>query len=201
MSAFEYSRWDTHPTTSLLDLEGCYEDMLSASDFFDRFVEEFSSRDYVLLDALATAAVVRYGRSFGPGIRHQLNIGQLPDATAEDLALHGDLLAIRNKHSAHPINMQETHSVLVGHSANENGQQVTVVSSSTLVATAISVDLAKQASQLCLRWTDWLSGEKQRECTRLLETARNLSNTEIAALPKGPVDVSRNLHRGRRQRR
>jgi hypothetical protein len=201
MSTLEYSRWDIHPTTSLLDLEGCYEDMLSASDLFERFCAEFSSRDFVLLDALATAAVIRYGRSFGSGVRPRLDIANLPEVSKEDMSLHRDILAIRNKHSAHPVNLQETHAVMVGHRAIAQGREVTVVSSSTLVATAVSVDLADQANRLCLRWADWLDAERKTESDRLLVHAQSLSDSELVALPKGPIDINLDPHQHRRQRR
>ena len=201
MSSIEYLRWDSHPPTSLLDLEGCAEDMLSASEFFDRFVEAFSGNDYTLLDALATAAVIRYGRSFGPGIRAQLDIDRLPATTLEELELHRHVLAVRSKYAAHPVNMQETHSVTLAVRRANDGLEVTAVSSQTLVATGISVDLAKAASQLCLRWFDWLNEQKQTECRRLLEVAERIGQSELASWATGPVDVSRDPHKNRRQRR
>lgn len=201
MSSVKYLRWDDHPQTSLLDLAGCAEDMLSASDFFKMFVDKSYERDCTLLDALATAAVIRYGRSFGPGVRARLDIRQLPSATPEELELHRHIIAVRNRHAAHPVNMQETHSVTVSVRQGDAGLQVTSVSSQTLVGTSISVDLARAARQLCLRWFGSLNDQKQAECRRLLAEAEKLSQTELASLPAGPIDVSQDPHTNRRQRR
>lgn len=174
---------------------------MSASEFFDRFVEAVTTKDYALLDAFATAAVIRYGRSFGPGVRAQLDIRDLPATTPRELELHRHILAVRSKYAAHPVNMQETHSVTVAVRRANESLEVTAVSSQTLSAIGISVDLAKAASQLCLRWRDWLNEQKQIECRRLLEIAKKLGQSELASLPAGPVDVSRDPHKTRRQRR
>jgi len=202
MSALEYSRWSPAGATSLVDLEGQYEDMLSASDFFERFRNDFCSDDYVLLDALATSAVIRYGRCFGPGIRSRLRITQLSDLSAREQVLHELLLATRNKHAAHPVNEQETHAVYVGHSESLGGERkVTSITSGTLVATAISMDLAEESNQLCLRWVDWLDQQRELERQRLLPEAQRLTAAQLLALPRGPTDVSRDPHSVRVQRK
>ncbi len=193
MSSLLYSRWRPTVETSLIDVEGQYEDMWNAYDFFDRFIKEFNSKDFLLLDALASAAVIRYGRSFGPGVRARLNIEGLPDVTVAELELHTDLIEIRSKHVAHPVNRQETHAVYVGHSESGIGErQVTCVSSGTLTATAISIDVASAAQKLCMRWVEWLNQRRGEETERLIVVARELTTTEILALPTGPEQLNPN---------
>ncbi len=139
MTTLEYGRWNPSFKTTLEALEGQVRDIWDARDFFGAFVEMFEQKAFVLQDAVATATVIRYGRSFGQGRRPKLKIEQLPDLTAKEEALHNKIIAVRNKHVAHPVNMQKTHGSYISYQLDPNSNAVTtVVSTGTLANIALS---------------------------------------------------------------
>jgi len=192
MVTLQYSRWDTPEGILLRDVEGQYEDIQSARSLLVRFLIEVRNRDFVLVDALATASVVRYARAFATGIRQKIRLADIPGLTPEQHNLHAEVLAIRSRYSAHAVNMQETNSIYVGHVATPDGNPtVTSVSSGTLTTIAISVDQAVRLEALCSLLLSHLNGVRTIESARLLELAlKNLSPDQIRALPVGPVPTS-----------
>lgn len=144
----------------------------------------------MILDALASSAVIRYARPFSNGKRQRLTIKDLSLITKEDKQLHDFLLIVRNKHIAHPVNMQETHSVQIGYTTDELGNEyVTSVSTASAYQIPFSVEQTKQAKDLCLKWMRYLHETRQKECSDLLAIAKKLTPCEILDLPKGTFEV------------
>ncbi len=110
-----YRRWNPPVETRLPDIHGWLEDIHSAHELASRLSQEVSAEnpDPVLLDALSTAALVRYSRCFTTGIRARLSIEELSTASPTDIDLHERIRGIRDWHIAHPVNEQEVHALYV----------------------------------------------------------------------------------------
>lgn len=200
MTTLEYGRWNPPFETTLKALEGQFQDIWDARDFFKAFVEVSEQKAFILQDAVVTAAVIRYGRSFGQGMRPKLKIEQLPNLTAKEEALHNKIIAVRNKYVAHPVNMQETHSIYIGYQVDPNSNAVaTVVSTGTLANIALSLTDALNSIELCSRWLAWLHEENLNEGKRLLEHAKRMTSSELLALPKGPMPTEEDPEKKRRR--
>jgi tRNA threonylcarbamoyladenosine modification (KEOPS) complex Pcc1 subunit len=191
LSEVFYGRWNPPGATTLPELEGCFNDMWAARDFCDRLaaVANSSAHDYVLMDALETAALVRYCRCFTSGKRLRLNLNGGPPLTAQEVQFHERVCVVRDKHVAHPVNLLETQSVYLGIQVAPQGQpRATVVSSGTRTGLSLSASDASALAALCARWLAWLRDAMNAECSRLLPLAQALSAEQLLALPQGPVE-------------
>ena len=191
MSELFYGRWNPPGATTLPDLEGCFNDMWAARDFCARLegLASLAGQDYVLLDALETAALVRYCRCFTTGKRLRLRLEGGPQLTAEESRLHERISAVRDKHVAHPVNRLETQSVYVGFQVGPRGQAcATAVSTGTRSGLSLSACEASALAALCAKWMEWLRDEMNSEGSRLLPLAQAMSAEQLLALPRGPVE-------------
>jgi hypothetical protein len=98
---------------SLADMDGVARDLQFVADACNRLLELLAenSTDLTTLEALQSAAMVRYGRCFKTGIRTAFKIptewfDDLPD---ELKAVHQDTLTLRDKHLAHAVNDWDNH--------------------------------------------------------------------------------------------
>jgi hypothetical protein len=104
------------PETQLLsDLYGVIKDLASVSEFCQRLVDAFDvdSPDLHLLDALATACVVRYCRCFEGGVRTKLDPDSVRAVDPRFAEFHDYLFALRQKHLSHSVNEFEANCVAV----------------------------------------------------------------------------------------
>jgi len=188
MSSLTYARWNPPVSSDLADLEGAWHDLFSARDFIARLEEGLlaSSRDYTLLDALATAALTRYARSFTTGVRGRLDASKNAALCATEQTLHERLLAIRDKHIAHPVNCFETHAIYVGFCLDEaSTARATVVSTGTRTSIGVTVEDIAGLKTLCQKWLNHVGELMRIEEARLLAYARQLTPSELLALPHG----------------
>ena len=192
MSSAEYFRWTPAPPTTLADIEGLRRDIWDARDFFGRLKDSAGSADYLTLDALASAAVIRYCRAFGSGSRTlRLNIDNLPDVSAEERATHEYIRDVRDKHVAHAVNAMETNDIYVCVALDSDGNpMVTAVSSGTATGIPLVAEVYERAHTLCGRWLGYLHETSLEESARLLPIARQLSREELSVLPRGPIEPS-----------
>lgn len=95
------------------DLVGVEYDFISARLLCEQLKNTFSTiscpERHVLLDALSTAAVVRYARPFGSGKREKLDKSIVPQHL---LSEHEWFIDLRNKHVAHSVNAYEENSLV-----------------------------------------------------------------------------------------
>lgn len=195
MSTLTYARWMPPVATTLLELEGCIADFWSAIDFAARLDAAMVSKpiDYVLLDAFSTALIVRYSRSFKQGKRARLEVTPDLRLTDEERRIHERVLAIRDKHTSHPVNRFETQAVYVGFDPSAGDQaNVTAVSSGTRTQIPLTVEEVRIVSSLCRKWYAKHRDEQVAECQRLLALAQLLSAGELSRLPVGPVEPNLN---------
>lgn len=90
----------------LADLYGIEYDLSTASYLCAKSIElsRPQQRDYLMEEALVSAAVVRYGRCFSSGARLGLSRKDIEELDPADLAAHDYFKALRDKFVAHSVN-------------------------------------------------------------------------------------------------
>ena len=196
-------RWKPPIKTLVADIHGWLEDMYSTRQFVHRLIQtlDHPTADPVIIDALSSAALVRYSRCFTTGIRKQLSINQLTSASIADAAIHDRLRGVRDWHLAHPVNEQEVHAlyVILDEAPNATGGAVGFSSFSS-ADLALRPEEAHAALQLCDKWIAWLTQIFISEQGVLLPLANQLSREQLLALPRDEPEPNQNVHARRRQR-
>jgi hypothetical protein len=197
-----YRRWNPPVETRLPDIHGWMQDIHSAHKFANRLFDGLNAKnpDPVVLDALTTAALVRYSRCFTSGIRARLSIDKLPTALPADIDLHKKLCRIRDSHIAHPVNQQEVHALyLILDSSPEATTGALGISSFS--STRLTLDEIEVSAmiKLCEKWTHWLQEELVREQTPLIPFASSLTRAELLSLPQDQPQPNSNIWANRRQ--
>lgn len=196
-----YVRWEPPIPTKLADLEGCWNDLFSVYQFIERIEHEvtISKSDNLILDALATAAFVRYARSFTTGVRARPDAKQKYLLDAHELALHERLLAIRSKHIAHPVNCFETHAIYIGVSPDDDtdNARASIVSTGTSFGVGLPPEELSAFKLLCENWLQHVRDLMDQEQRKLLPLAQQLTATQLWALPRGPVELDPNPKKSR----
>lgn len=198
-----YRRWD-HPEASTLEqLHGWLEDIDAARDFLTRLSGELAKDepDHLVVDALASAAVVRYARCFASGNRGTLDPAEVAvSGESESLALHEHVMAVRNLHVAHAINKQEAHTLMVIlHRAADAPQAIAGFSSRSARGLALEPPDVPAVIALCDRWREHLTQRIVKENLRVLPFCQQLSRDQLLALPADEVQPSQNVNARRRQ--
>ena len=90
----------------LADLYGILLDLAAATSLCDRAIElgRPERPDYLLIEGLAAAAVVRYFRCFSTGARLGLRREDITELGDQDLLSHDYFKALRDKFVAHSVN-------------------------------------------------------------------------------------------------
>jgi hypothetical protein len=106
---------DTAEARELGDLAGSVKDMETAFELCRRLeaVLGASPIDVALVDALSTAIVIRYARSFNKAVRTGLPTELVNQLSPELQTLHQRICALRDKHVAHSVNPFEENIVVV----------------------------------------------------------------------------------------
>ena len=179
-------RWDTKLVHRLEQLEGACSDLSDAANFLDRMK---LADDYITLDALATAAVVRYARCFKSGVRNSLHslIGWPENMSSREL--HDRVLAIRDRHVSHAVNEFETNSAMLWIRDDESGH-ITSVSTATRTAIAISYAEALELTALCGAWHSAARDAIWLEQNELIKSARELPVDVVLRMPSGSKETS-----------
>lgn len=101
----------------IADMDGVMRDLDFVAKACNLLLQllQANSTDIITLEALQSAAMVRYGRCFNSGIRHAFRvpedwINRLPDELKQ---AHSETLSLRNKHLAHAVNDWDNHIPLL----------------------------------------------------------------------------------------
>lgn len=197
-----YRRWDPPVETHLGDIHGWMEDIHCTHDFASRLRDELAkdNPELVLLDALSTAALVRYCRCFTTGIRARLSIEGLPSASAEDITFHERVRGIRDWHVAHPVNEQEVHALYVILDGSPGATTGAIGFSSFCSAEGVLQPFEVDTMLgLCEKWLRWLSSQLMQEEMSLRPRVSLLPREELLALPNDEPEPNPNIRAKRRQ--
>jgi len=191
-------RWPTSEETPLPELFGISEDLMSAWLLFQN-VEVVSGsisirlNQYEVHDALVSAAIIKYLRSFGTGVRLKLAIEDVVGISATLLALHNRLKAFIDRHIWNAVSGFETASVFVSvHDDGTDHAHIRGVSSGGRSSLMLSSVEIVRAVELCSVVMEHVRRLMADESSRLLAIAQRLTVAEINALPIGPVEPNPN---------
>lgn len=204
MPEYIYRRWTPPEASSVADIHGWLQDINTARALFARlcFELEAASPDDILIDALSAAAVVRYSRCFTSGLRARLKPSEmLATSDAADLELHDRIRGVRDWHVAHPVNVQEAHTLMVIMEA-EPYRFPGAIGFSSRATADLPLDPSEMdaAVRLCDRWIRFLEQRLVDAQEALIPLANRLSREELLALPQDELQTSQNI-RARRQQR
>jgi hypothetical protein len=204
MPDYLYRRWSPPDGGKIEDIHGWLQDLEAAQAFFARLCDEFEAEkpDDTLIDALATAAVVRYSRCFASGMRARLNPNDTVPALGERLlSLHERIRGVRDWHVAHPVNNQEVHTLMVILEAAPYRVPGAIgFSSRTTAELPLDADEMRAAIGLCIQWIAFLKQRFLEEQRALIPVANRLSREELLALPEEENQTDSNILARRRQR-
>ena len=199
-----YRKWTPPASTSIVDVHGWLNDISSAREFAERLIEESEKKgpDTLLLDALSTAAIVRYCRCFTTGIRERLPIGQLPSATEAEIELHKRLCGIRDRHISHAVNQQEAYAlyVIIDESREATTGALGLSSQSTAQIPLLPFDAAEMVD-LCSKWIVRLKEQLAQENACLMPLVTQLSREELLSLPQDKPQSNDDIHVKRKRGR
>ena len=110
---------------ALADLTGAATDLSSTIALCQLYIDE-AQRDQPgvhILEAVCAAALVRYGRALGSGVRTGLQVSDvLAGLAPEDREMNRDFKDLRDKWIAHSVNAFEENDVLLWLMPLERGQ-------------------------------------------------------------------------------
>jgi hypothetical protein len=194
-------RWDCEETHRLSQLEGIWADLCDTSDFLRaahvRATSAASLENLILLDALVSAALVRYSRCFVSGRRLKLTHAIDLDLSDELSERHELVRGLRDRHVAHPVAELETNSTDIWYQVHADEFRITSVSSSTRTNVPLSPLDIERFLALCNFVESRIRAEMEKESARLVAIARAMPKAEFQRLPIGPREPSNDPRRTR----
>lgn len=156
----------------LIDLSSIKRDFERCKDMCEKLVPSSfdNGLDRTVIDALATAIPVVYARPFNGGVRVRVD-DLLSVYDDDDLTLHGQVLDMRSKFSAHSVNGMEQEIVRVWLNPEERGgRKINNVNAAANVLLALSGGEYVHILSLCTKALAWISDESDAEASRLPST-------------------------------
>ena len=170
------------------DLAGIIRDLGTVIQFCDLLVSAYdaSPPQYELVDALSTAAVIRYCRCFGSGVRAKLAAESIEALAPFYSQLHSYFFELRQKHLAHSVNEFEANHVAVvlpDDTFGANAVEITLLGGRVAgLDRPTAVHLKRLATIVQRAANDELDTER----ARLIQLLAPLSREQISQFPEPP---------------
>lgn len=113
MATWRFVNFDRPESERLADLTGIDNDLEATSEICDLLAAQLNEppQHFRILDALTTAVLIRYARSFAKGVRHRLPSELITDLPLEQCDDHKWFIELRSKYVAHSVNSFEENEV------------------------------------------------------------------------------------------
>jgi len=124
LATWEFIEFNTPETKLLADLEGISGDLSATKEICERYIKgstDSSFENILLQESLCAAAIIRYGRSFGTGVRRWDQQTILDSLTDRLKRAHDYFKDLRDKWIAHSVNSFEENIVQVYLVPDERG--------------------------------------------------------------------------------
>lgn len=162
----------------LADLTGIQSDLEATAAICDLLMKEIKKGQYdlYLADALSSAALVRYARSFTSGVRTKIPKSIQTLLSSELLKEHKWFIDLRDKYVAHSVNAFEDHQVVAYLVPEERGQKdVSSISSvqQTRLACLGGADIA-DLKALCAELGKHVGALIEKEKAKVLEATKQV---------------------------
>ena len=208
MAVWRYVDFSVKEAQHLADLASIEVDLKTAEDIcdlFDKSRQQWEPGEleaFVLFEALCTAAIVRYGRSFSDGVREKIPLELIKQLPREHQEAHSFFWNLRNKWVAHSVNAFEFTQVVAHLTPEERGPKS--VSSISVRPNRIAflgvqdmLRLKKLASTVRRRITRLIKNEEQK----VLSHARSLPPNQFYAKDDPPPKLVGDKDAGKPRRK
>ena len=186
-------------------LVGIDIDLTGVITYCDHLIEQsnVSKLNFIVWEAMSSAAVIRYARCFSTGTREQLPHDLLDGADSELREAHEYFIALRSKHFAHSVNPFEENDVTVQIGDHfESSEEITEINSVHGRTVGLSFSDPEQLKQLA----EWVHLKVRKmmeeERVKLLGFARMRPLAELKAygIPSPGSDATRSNVKKKRAR-
>ena len=208
MAVWRYVDFSVKEAQRLADLASIEVDLKTTEDIcdlFDKSRQQWEPGEleaFVLFEALCTAAIVRYGRPFGDGVREKLSLELIKQLPQEHQESHTFFWNLRNKWVAHSVNAFEFTQVVAYLTPEERGpKSVSSISVHPNRIASLGVQdmlrLKKLASAVRERITKLIKDEEQK----VLSHARSLPPEQFYAKDDPPPKLVGDKDAGKPRRK
>ena len=172
---------DVPDAKAFADFTGVEADLKIVIEFCDRLVSIFEGPkiDGLLMEALSTAAVIRYARCFASGVRTRLSDEVLVRLTPEERLLHDSVYALRQRHYAHSVNTFEENRLVAWVSDDPDDAQVRSVAVQHGRISSLGLPTARGLADLTRRILAVVQETLAQEGEKVLLLARKLPYEEL----------------------
>jgi hypothetical protein len=178
---------DYEEALKLADVYSILQELKSVMETCTRLRQllKAEQKDWLLIESLWTAALIRYSRCFASGKRHGLSEDIYKDLPGDAVGVHRLYENLRNKHIAHSVNPFEQVKVgLILSSEKSQEKKVMEVSPFLMKLVATTDDDVRQLGALVKVLVNKLmkNGEQYEE--EALRVGRSLPIDELYSLPR-----------------
>jgi hypothetical protein len=171
----------------LADIYSILQELKSVMETCTRLRQllEAEQKDWLLIESLWTAALIRYSRCYASGKRHGLSEDIYKDLPGDAIGVHRLYENLRDKHIAHSVNPFEQVKVgLILSSENSQEKKVMEVSPFLMKLVPTTDDDVRQLGALVKVLVNKLmkNGEQYEE--EALRVGRSLPIDELCSLPR-----------------
>jgi len=209
MAIWRYVDFSVKEAQWLADLASIQSDLETVESICDLFIEERQSPDpfgkskqVALFEALCTAAIVRYGRSFVSGVREKAPEGLVEQLSKELQASHAFFMDLRHKWIAHSVNTFEITQVVAYLRPPERGSKnVSSISALPNRIASLSIQDMLQLKDLAVAVHEVISKRIEEEKQKVLSHARSLPPDQFYAKGNPPAKIAGNEDPGKRRKK
>lgn len=212
MAVWRYVDFSVKEAQLLADLTGIETDLKGTENICDLFLEEVQGLPsesqenmpgkMLSLEALCTAAIVRYGRSFVSGVRTELPLDVIQRLPQEFQESHRLFMDLRHKWVAHSVNAFEDNKVIIYLIPEERGQKGagSVSVTGSRVATLSAQDMLR-LKNLAMAVREEVTKLIEAENHKVLEYARSLPPAQFYTQVDPPLKVATDDDAGKARKR
>lgn len=184
MATWSYVDFSNASSQRLADLSGVASDLRAAQEMCSRLESELKRApvDALLVEALSSAALVKYGRAFGSGVRMKVPDEILVSLPIEQRERHDLFKALRDKWIAHSINSFEDNRVVAYLAPPERGGPcVSSISVQHTIVLSLSCEQAESLRKLAALIEQKLATLLAAENALVLGSARQVEPATLYA--------------------
>jgi len=190
MAVWRFVNLDIKEAQLLADLTGVLRDLEATEAICDSLLGELqklgesqkSLWDLRMLEALSAAALVRYARSFGSGVRAQTPESVFKGLSEGQAADHKWFMDLRDKYIAHSVNAFEENQVVAYLMPEERGPRgVSSISVQERRLASLGHDDVGRLKALCTEFRSRISQIVEEEREKVLKCARTLPVDKLYA--------------------
>lgn len=194
MAVWRFVNININEAQLLADLTGIQNDLESTCAICDLLMKEINAGQYDmhLADALSSAALVRYARSFTSGVRKKIPESIKNQISPELLEEHKWFINLRDKYIAHSVNAFEDHQVVAYLMPEERGSKsISSISvQQTRLACLGSADITNLKA-LCVELRKQVEALIEEEKAKVLEAAKQIPVEKLYSQKDPPPRFAR----------